>query len=83
MILPTIPNFGKLNSTQGNPEGYITKDGKWAAVPCGNEFMILCNGEQVHVSKTFDLAKEYIRKKLRQTPKKKKTLSSLESHFKD
>jgi hypothetical protein len=81
MHLPTIPNPGKLNSIQGDPEGYTTKDGKWAAVPYGKQFIILCNGEQVHLSKTLTLAKEYIQKKVKQTPRKRKSTSSLEQHL--
>ena len=43
-------------------EGYVTKDGSWAAVPLMNskKFVIIHNGEQVHISRNFDCAKTYI-----------------------
>lgn len=65
----------------GDPLGYVTKDGKWAAVPHGKQFIILCNGEQVHLSKTLSDAKTYIQKKVKQTPRKRKSTSSLEEHL--
>ena len=42
--------------------GYITKEGDWAAVPLMNskKFVIIHNGEQVHISRNFDCAKTYI-----------------------
>jgi len=42
------------------------------------KFVIIFNGEQVHVSNTLTTAKEYIQKKVKQTPRKRKTSSSLE-----
>ena len=27
------PNKGKLSPDGGQPEGYVTKDGSWAAIP--------------------------------------------------
>jgi len=48
-------------------EGYVTKDGSWAAVPLMNskQFAIINNGEWVHTSKNFDFAKSYIIKENR------------------
>ena len=48
-------------------EGYVTKDGSWAAVPLMNskKFAIINNGEWVHTSKNFDFAKSYILKENR------------------
>jgi hypothetical protein len=80
--LPFIPKPGILNEVPGNPAGYMTKDGKWAAVPWGKKYVIICNGEQVHTASTFDLAKEYIQKKVKQTPRKRTASSSLEEHLK-
>jgi len=82
MNLPFIRNSGLLDSVPSNPAGYVTKDGKWAAVPWGKKYVILCNGEQVHTASTFDLAKDYIKKKVKQTPRKRKASSSLEEHLK-
>ena len=44
--------------------GYVTKDGSWAAVPLMNskKFVIIHNGEQVHISRNFACAKTYILK---------------------
>ena len=45
-----------------NKEGYVTKEGDWAAVPLMNskKFAIIHNGEFVHTSKNYDFAKAYI-----------------------
>ena len=47
--------------------GYVTKDGSWAAVPLMNskKFVIIHEGEQVHISRNFDCAKTYILKNSR------------------
>ena len=73
MNLPFIPNYGLLNNTPSDPAGYITKDGMWAAVPFGKQFMIIHNGEQIHVSGTLVTAKSYINKQIKASqPKYKK-----------
>ena len=48
-------------------EGYVTKDGMWAAIPLmgSKKFAIIHNGEHVHTSKNFDFAKSYILKEKR------------------
>ena len=79
MLLPNIPNIRILNAEEHHPEGYVTSDGKWAAVPWGKKYMILCNGEQVHTSSSFYLAKDYILKKVKQTPRNRKSSSTLET----
>jgi hypothetical protein len=76
--MTNISNYGILDPTPSEPAGYVTKDGMWAAVPWGKKFVIIFNGEQVHVSNTLTTAKEYIQKKVKQTPRKRKTSSSLE-----
>lgn len=81
MNLPNIPNSGLLNSVPTDPEGYVTKDGKWAAVPWGNKFVIICNGEQVHTANNLTTAKDYIQKKVKQTPRKRTASSSLENYL--
>ena len=50
-----------------NKEGYVTKEGDWAAVPLMNskKFAIIHNGEFVHTSKNYDFAKAYILKEKR------------------
>ena len=48
-------------------QGYVTKDGSWAAIPLmgSKKFAIIHNGEHVHTSKNFDFAKSYILKEKR------------------
>lgn len=65
-----ISNYGLLNPKPSEPAGYVTKDGMWAAVPFGNKFMIIYNGEQVHVSNNLNTAKSFIRNQIK--PKKVK-----------
>jgi|TARA_Y100000356_G_C11211786_1_gene263839 hypothetical protein len=50
----------------GQPSGYVTKDGMWAAVPSdGRKFAIVHNGQVVHFSKNFKCAMTYIEKGLK------------------
>jgi hypothetical protein len=85
MNLPLISNYGLLKPKVSDPSGYVTKDGMWAAVPFGKQFMIIHNGEQIHVAGTLVTAKSYINKqikasnKIKTKPKKGKPgTSSLE-----
>ena len=39
MNLPNTPNYNILNNKPSDPAGYVTKDGKWAAVPWGSEVL--------------------------------------------
>ena len=46
-------------------QGYVTKDGMWAAVPLmgsNKRLAIIHNGEHVHTCRNFDSAKAYILK---------------------
>ena len=46
-----------------NSNGYVTKDRMWAAVPFGKKkFIIIHNGQQVHVTNNLITAKSYITK---------------------
>ena len=76
-----ISNYGLLNPKPSDPAGYVTKDEMWAAVPFGKKFMIIHNGEQVHVAGTLAVAKSYINKqiKLSKPQKVKSSTSSLEA----
>ena len=76
-----IHNYGLLNPKPTEPSGYVTKDEMWAAVPFGKQFMILHNGQQVHVAGTLATAKSYINKQIKVSkPKKvKSSTSSLEA----
>ena len=55
-----------------NKEGYVTKEGDWAAVPLMNskKFAIIHNGEFVHTSKNYDFAKAYILKESKKNGKR-------------
>ena len=74
MNVPNITNSGLLKSVPSDPEGYVTKDGMWAAVPFGKKFIIIHNGQQVHMANNYKAAKLYITKAL-----KGKSVSSLET----
>ena len=55
----TYPSL--LDPKIGQPSGYVTKDGMWAAVPSnGRKFAIVHNGEVVHFAKNFKSAMTYI-----------------------
>lgn len=73
-----VPNYGLLNPKPSEPAGYVTKDEMWAAVPFGKKFMIIHNGEQIHVVGTLATAKSYINKQLK-VSKIKPGTSSLEA----
>jgi len=70
-----VQNENLLNPKPGYPNGYVTKDGMWAAVPYGKKFMIIHNGVQIQVSNNYTTAKSYI---LKQVKALKKSSSSLE-----
>jgi len=72
------PNYGLLNPKSSEPAGYVTKDEMWAAVPFGKKFMIIHNGEQIHVVGTLAVAKSYINKQLKVSKTVKSSTSSLE-----
>jgi ribosomal protein L13 len=72
------PNYGLLNPKPSEPAGYVTKDEMWAAVPFGKKFMIIHNGEQIHVTGTLATAKSYINKQLKVSKTVKSSTSSLE-----
>jgi hypothetical protein len=74
-----IPNYGLLSPKPSEPAGYVTKDEMWAAVPFGKKFMIIHNGEQVHVAGTLAVAKSYINKQLKASKTVKSSTSSLEA----
>ena len=68
-----IQNEGLLNPTPGDPNGYVTKDGMWAAVPWGKKFVILHNGQQIHTANNYRSALTYIKKAV-----KGKSISTLD-----
>ena len=50
-------------------QGYVTKDGMWAAIPIvgSKQLDIIHNGERVHTSKNFDFARSYILRESRKS----------------
>lgn len=48
-------------------DGYVSSTGEWAAVPFGNQYMIIHNGQQDKVFKTLDAAKDYIQSARKKT----------------
>jgi hypothetical protein len=69
-----IQNEGILNPKPGDPNGYVTKDGMWAAVPFGKKFIIIHNGQQVHLANNYSTAKSYILKQVKASKKKSSTV---------
>tara|TARA_B100002019_G_C21241845_1_gene585999 strand:- start:1326 stop:1580 length:255 start_codon:yes stop_codon:yes gene_type:complete len=61
-LKPHIAQPGLLDAEPGNPLGYVTNDGMWAAVPCGKKFTIIHNGSVVHQARTYDSALNFIKK---------------------
>jgi hypothetical protein len=57
-----VQNETLLDPTPGDPNGYVTKDGMWAAIPWGKKFVIIHNGRQVHTCNNYKSAKKYIQK---------------------
>jgi hypothetical protein len=66
-LKPVIPRPGVLDPKPGDPQGYVTKDGVWAAVPFGKKFMIIHNGQQVHLANNYKAARTYISKEIKST----------------
>ena len=75
---PFVHHRSLLDSKVGDPDGFVSNDGMWAAVPwAGNTkgFCIIHNGKQVHSVKTYKQALAYIKK---ESKIKKKSTSTLE-----
>ena len=73
-LKPFIPRPGVLDPKPRDPEGYVTKDGMWAAVPYGKKFIIIHNGQQVHMTNNYSTAKSYILKQVKASKKKTTTV---------
>ena len=73
-LKPFIDRPGILNAKPGDPEGYVTKDGMWAAVPFGKKFVIIHNGQQVHLANNYKAARTYISKEIKASKKVTSTL---------
>jgi hypothetical protein len=60
-----IQNSSILDANPGDPNGYVTKDLEWAAVPWGKKFVVIHNGHQVHTANNYQTAKSYIQKQIK------------------
>jgi hypothetical protein len=69
---PFIERPGVSDDKAGDPEGYVTNDGMWAAVPIVNskKFAIINFGSVVHTANNYTAAKNYILKEIKKSKKK-------------
>ena len=77
-LKPHTYNQGLLSPKGGDPDGFVSKDGTWAAIPWAGKkkgFCIIHNGNQVHSVNTYKQALAYIKT---QSKIKKKTTLTLE-----
>lgn len=67
-----IQNETLLDPVPGHPNGYVTSDGEWAAVPLVGckKFIIIHNGSPCHTSRNYPSAVSYIKKQLKKSKKK-------------
>tara|TARA_A200000159_G_scaffold91486_1_gene85039 strand:- start:5935 stop:6174 length:240 start_codon:yes stop_codon:yes gene_type:complete len=74
-LKPFIPRPGVLNPVPGDPLGYCTKDGMWAAIPLGNtkKFAVIHNGGQIKVCPNYKTAIQFILKKRKTNVRNKQT----------
>tara|TARA_B100001094_G_C17940473_1_gene675300 strand:- start:92 stop:337 length:246 start_codon:yes stop_codon:yes gene_type:complete len=69
-LKPFIPRPGILKPNPGDPLGYCTNDGMWAAIPFGKKFMIIHNGRQIKVLNTYKQSVDFINNQLKTLKKK-------------
>ena len=69
-LKPFVPRPGILDPKPGDPLGYVTNDGMWAAIPFGKKFMIIHNGSQVKILNTYKQSVDFINNQ-KKTLKKK------------
>ena len=60
--MTNIRNEGLLNPEPGDPNGFVSKDMEWAAIPWGKKFIIVHKGQQVHTANNYKTAVSYIEK---------------------
>ena len=76
---PFVDRPGILDPTPGDPQGYVTNDGMWAAVPIigSKKFAIINFGSVVYTANNYAAARKYISKQIK-LQKQKKSVASLE-----
>lgn len=69
---PFISRPEILNPKVGDPLGYVSNDGMWAAVPLGNtkKFVIIHNGSQEKICNNYKQSMDYIKRKTKLKNKK-------------
>ena len=69
---PFISKPEILNPKVGDPLGYVSNDGMWAAVPLGNtkKFVIIHNGSQEKICNSYKQSMDYIKRKTKLKNKK-------------
>jgi len=72
-LKPFTPFPSILDPKPKNPLGYVTNDGMWAVIPCGKKFMIIHNGNQIKVLKTYKQSVDFIKNQLKTTKRKRKS----------
>ena len=76
-LKPFIDRPGILDPTPGDPEGYVTNDGMWAAIPFAGKkkvFSIIHNGKHVGEFKTYKQSVDFIKKQIKIQKKQTSTL---------
>ena len=72
-LKPHIDRPGILDPIPGDPQGYVTNDGMWAAVPIigSKKFAIINFGSVVHTAQNYAAARTYIQKEIKKLKKSK------------
>ena len=74
-LKPHIDRPGILDPKPGDPQGFVTNDGIWAAVPLAGKkkgFVIIHNGCQVKVLSTYKQSVDFINNQKKTIKKKSK-----------
>lgn len=64
-LKPFVPRPGILDPKPGDPLGFVTNDGMWAAVPCGKKFTIIHKGSPIKVLNTYKQSVDFIKNQLK------------------
>ena len=66
-----VQNENLLDPIPGYPNGYISRNGEWAAIGINGskKFIIIHNGMQWHVAKNYPSAVSYIKKQIKSKTK--------------
>ena len=76
-LKPHIECPGILDPKPGDPQGFVTNNGMWAAIPFAgkkNGFAIIHNGKHVGEFKTYKQSVDFIKKQIKIQKKQTSTL---------